>query len=78
MSIKSTLYSIRANAVCVGLALLPLTGTADEFQLPVEDRASAWFAPTLVTSNRPMCAAALDAERTTFFEPENEQPDIPG
>ena len=71
------LGSIRASAACVALVLSHLTCTAAEFELPIEDRDSAWFAPTLVTNDQPICAAILDAERATFFAPDDVGPEIP-
>jgi hypothetical protein len=68
---------IRASAACVVLALSHLACAAD-LHLPREERASAWFAPMLVTSNASMCGAALEAERDTFFNPLDDDPKVSG
>ena len=68
---------IRVSAACVALVISTLACAA-EIHLPREERASAWFAPTLVTNNQSLCAAALEAERDTFFNPIDQDPPIPG
>lgn len=68
---------IRASAACAALVTFNPANAA-EFELPVEDRGSAWFAPSFVANNRPMCAAALEAEHAIFFAPDDDAPEIPG
>lgn len=72
-----TLGLFRASAVCAALLISNLVCAA-ELHLPREERDSAWFAPKLVTNNRPMCAAALEAERDTFFNITDQEPPIAG
>jgi len=68
---------VRASAAC--LVLLASRPTcAAELQLLGEDRGSAWFAPKLITNTQPMCAAALEAERETFFNPLDQSPKVAG
>jgi tetratricopeptide (TPR) repeat protein len=73
-----TLGLIRASAACVALALSHLACAAVESKVPMQERGSVWFAPTLATDNHPICAAALEAERAAFFAPDDPVPDLPG
>jgi ankyrin repeat protein len=70
-------HLIRMSAACLVFVVSSLACAADLY-LPHEDRASAWFAPKPITNVRPMCAAALEAERDTFFNPFDGNPKISG